>query len=269
MELDRVTLTGADDSIDPCELVSISKEFPFVEWGILVSRSHSFDGSYRFPSVQWVKDLMEEVENVNLGTRFGPRLQFSCHLCGSWVRDIFNDRMTLKEEWPWLLPNMGGIFQRVQLNFHAEKGYEVPKYASSLGETIGNCGVRNKQIIFQIDGVNDFLFHHAVNVGADAVPLFDMSGGAGIVPKQWPRPFSSSGYHGFAGGLGPDNLGAELDRIEKAAGNRRTWIDMETLIRSKGDAQFDLDKCLDVLNLTKGWLHAPGNDARGIPCIVG
>lgn len=32
MNLDRVTITGADDSVSPAELVDISAEFPFVEW---------------------------------------------------------------------------------------------------------------------------------------------------------------------------------------------------------------------------------------------
>ena len=34
--LQTVTLTGADDSVNPEDLIAISKEFPFVEWGILI-----------------------------------------------------------------------------------------------------------------------------------------------------------------------------------------------------------------------------------------
>jgi hypothetical protein len=45
--LERVTITGADDSTSIDEMLALSRRFPFVEWGILVSKRH--EGSYRFP----------------------------------------------------------------------------------------------------------------------------------------------------------------------------------------------------------------------------
>lgn len=50
--LERVTITGADDSTDISQLVELSQEFPFVEWGILVSRRS--EGGPRFPSREWI-----------------------------------------------------------------------------------------------------------------------------------------------------------------------------------------------------------------------
>ena len=41
MKLTKVTLTGADDFTDPKRLIEISREYPFVEWGILFSLKHS------------------------------------------------------------------------------------------------------------------------------------------------------------------------------------------------------------------------------------
>ena len=35
--LERITVTGADDLVDPAELCAIAADFPFVEWGILFS----------------------------------------------------------------------------------------------------------------------------------------------------------------------------------------------------------------------------------------
>ena len=37
MILDRVTITGADDSIHVEQLAELSQAYPYVEWGILVS----------------------------------------------------------------------------------------------------------------------------------------------------------------------------------------------------------------------------------------
>ena len=36
MKLNRVTLTGVDESVPQEELFGIAREFPFVEWGVLV-----------------------------------------------------------------------------------------------------------------------------------------------------------------------------------------------------------------------------------------
>ena len=268
MKLDRVTLTGADNSVEPHELLEISETFPFVEWGILVSRSSSFNGRPRFPSVQWVKCLMGDLSDRTLGTRFGPKFQFSCHICGAWVRDIFSESKRaaamIQDEWPWLLPRCSSgvvdtLFQRVQLNTHGQKGHKQP-----VKDILDGIGI-GRQVIFQFDGVNDGLFDAAASGGInhfteerlDVAPLFDMSGGAGIVPKEWPVPFEKHmrhpnvDYFGYAGGLGPNNLEAELHRIAQAAGDHRVWIDMETLIRSDDDELFDLDKCVAVLELVR------------------
>ena len=45
-------MTGADDSVDPKELFRISEKYPFVEWGILFSKSAT--GRYRYPSKEWI-----------------------------------------------------------------------------------------------------------------------------------------------------------------------------------------------------------------------
>ena len=48
MKLQYVTMTGADESVDPKALIELSKEFPFVEWGILIGSQSGM----RFPSVK-------------------------------------------------------------------------------------------------------------------------------------------------------------------------------------------------------------------------
>ena len=146
-------------------------------------------------------------------------------------------RAILDQSWPVSL----GAFARIQLNFHAESGYRAnPRLADVLP--------KGKQYIFQMDKVNDGLLPEALKQGIDAVPLFDTSGGAGAVPGEWPSAIDNL-YNGYAGGLGPDTLGAELPRIAKAAGDRTIWIDMEGRIRSADNQQFDLAKCRDVLDM--------------------
>lgn len=231
MILDRVTITGADDSILPVDLLPLSKDFPFVEWGILLSKKKA--GDPRFPSYKW----MTELARLTLG--WG---KFSGHLCGRWVRDLVLDGVHsfLDEQ-----PGIEQMFQRFQLNFHGEPHEEAREKFFHL------IGVDDRrQYIFQLDGVNNQLYreaHHTRPV-IDIVPLFDKSGGIGLTPEEWPEAEPGM-YNGYAGGLGPDNLEVEIQRIAKVAGNEHVWIDMETKVRSGDDKQFDLDKvrrCLEI-----------------------
>ena len=54
--IERVTFTGADDSVSPQALAEISKEFTFVEWGILMGPKTDV-GFPRFPSQSWISSL--------------------------------------------------------------------------------------------------------------------------------------------------------------------------------------------------------------------
>lgn len=78
--------------------------------------------------------------------------------------------------------------------------------------------------------------------------LVDASGGRGISPSQWIRPNTDSPV-GFAGGLGPGNIAAELPRIMEVA-TADWWIDMEGQIRSDDD-QFDVFKAIEVVRIAR------------------
>ena len=180
--VDRITATGADDSVFFEMLLRVTRESPLLEWGILVSKNAM--GSPRFPSQKWLDGMYHE----------HPKAQFSCHLCGTWVKELcFEGR---KDFMKVLQMN---LFQRIQLNFHAivhqinrERFIKALKMLPSY------------QFIFQLDDVNNSILDVALDAGINAVPLFDTSGGAGIVPKAWPEFVPKTGsrcYCGYAGGL--------------------------------------------------------------------
>lgn len=241
MSLDRVTITGADDSVNVKQLVDLFQEFPFVEWGILASSGRM--GSPRFPSAAWLNDLCETSFTHNY------KMQLSLHLCGKVVRQLLMGIDEIKER-ALLVP-----FQRIQLNFHGEGS---PCYPSNFFESLLAFG--DKQIIFQIDGARGNVYLESIlsrELGrrVDAVGLFDASGGAGVLPEKWPHPRYVLGsywnYHGYAGGLSPDNLAEQLPLINEVAFSCRFWIDVETGIRSDNDKVFDLDKVRRFLEIAK------------------
>ena len=239
MKLDRVTITGADESIEPKHLEEISTEYPFVEWGILISSKRTPVGYPRFPSWKWlggIRDLMTLHTDANKKND----IRWSAHLCGDIVRTL-----ATKAEWAFPLSLLDG-FQRIQLNFHGEE----LKFDNFFPEMLM---FHEKQFILQMDNVNDHILPIVRKRNIDAVPLFDGSHGAGILPGSWPKPIEGI-YNGYAGGLGPNNLKKQMDKIAEAAGDAHIWIDMETKIRSDNDKLFDLDKVTQCLDIAKDYI---------------
>lgn len=232
--IDRVTVTGADDSVNPDDLVKIFEEYPFVEFGILLSKK--WHGYKRFPSRAWLEKLH--------GLYQKEKIPLSGHLCGQFVRDFCLGENTFVHEY-----GFWEMFDRFQLNFHAEF-HATPHPGNFLW--VISAYSDSRQFIFQIDGVNDNLFELAKNNKNNmVVPLFDLSGGIGVLPEKWPEP---DGYCGYAGGLSPDNLTEQLRQIARVVGHGPIWIDAETHLRSQDDMLFDLIKVRRFLEVAKPWV---------------
>lgn len=226
MNITKVTMTGADDSINPEDLLSISERYPFVEWGILLSRNSQ--GKNRFPSKEW----MDRLSELNTESMF-----FSGHICGRYAKEMLMGNNILITE----VGAIWNLFQRIQINTHGQP-HKFDK------DSVANLKMLNKEIIFQYDGVNKPILDHAILHNVNCSTLFDMSHGNGVTPDQWPMPIEGVRC-GYAGGLSPDNVKDEIQLIETMVGDYHLWIDMETKIRSDSDKQFDLDKVVAVLDI--------------------
>ena len=235
MKINRVTMTGADDSIKAEMLEPLTARYPFVEWGVLLSRSS--EGRVRFPSRNWLG---------HFGDTYSQKWQLAGHLCGSWVRDlVLHGEMTCFVERPEFM----SYFPRIQLNFHGDRHEPHKLFWERLRVH------PDKQFIFQLDHINDDLLQRALEKKINAVAFFDISHGAGIVPESWPAPIPGV-YCGYAGGLGPENIRDQLKKLEQVVGDTTIWIDMESSLRSVaiGKNFFDLYKCEKVLEIVMPWI---------------
>lgn len=245
MPLSRVTMTGADDQNSIDEMVAISEEFPFVEWGILIGSS----AGPRFPSFDWIGSLAQRATQ--------KPLQLSLHICGQWLRDIKTNQPARLQEWlDWTL----GTFDRVQLNWHgeAQSGEVAEMLLRSFG-TLTRGGWWEPELIFQMDGVNNHIATYCMEGRFVVSGLFDRSHGAGVSPGEWP---ASSGHFpcGWAGGLGPHNLEAELPRIDAAAmAGLNYWVDMETHVHS-GASGLDMGKVRTCLGIAESFMTAAARE---------
>lgn len=234
MSINKVTITGADESVHPKDLLELSAEFPFVEWGILVS---SKEPRPRFPSAAWIDELGVLGKSHNI--------QLAGHICGNWTRNLVvhaNDAVFQEH------PEYIQYFPRIQLNFSPYDGN--PLFLNILKPF-------DNEFIIQMGDIGNAEKIALLNLGRDMKlklsVLFDRSGGRGIVPLKWPEPIYPFNP-GYAGGLGPETLLDQLPKISEMIGDRSGWIDMESKVRSDDDQQFDLEKVRKCLEISRDWV---------------
>ncbi len=213
MNLKCITLTGADDTISPLDLASISKDYPFVEWGILFSANKQ--GQNRYPSNSWLEKLDKSTNN------------FSAHLCGSYARNYLIGKDSISVDG----------FKRVQLNIS-------PYLNDSLDILKNTLSKINQEYIIQS---RDFHLEWATNLAKVSV-LLDKSGGRGLFNIEdllvKPNPNYPCGY---AGGLSINNLAFVMEKVSEIAENHPIWFDMESSLRT--DDVFDLKICVKILEI--------------------
>jgi hypothetical protein len=214
-----VTITGADDNVDPHELLNLTLSFPFVEWGILISPRRS--GTPRYPTNDWRRRFARIV---------GPHdPNVSAHYCGRLARELVAGTFPLFGLHP--------IFERVQINGFAPGNIEHIRRMERDVEFILQCGNMSRLPELVMD---------AVALGNTSI-LLDASGGRGVEAPTWARPTSTVKL-GYAGGIGPENVTSVLDALGDGA---PCWIDMESGVRTN-DA-FDIAKVRSVLEQVAAW----------------
>lgn len=235
MKLKFVTLTGADDNTDAAKMRQLSEKYHFAEWAILFSQAKA--GVARYPSHDWVEEALPNFYQCNM----------SAHLCGKWVDDALKGRITFLDD-----DDIFDAFGRVQLNMARERLQKTLDWKNQFWN-----GGFDKPIIlggpyqkYNIQIPTDTFMHRGVS------PLFDCSGGRGILAESWPAPplheYGKPIFCGYAGGLGPDNIEEELQKIESVVGDAEIWVDMESKLRNSKD-EFDLEKCEAVLVIASRW----------------
>lgn len=225
MDLRYVTITGADDLTPIEEMVELSLDFPFVEWGILLGS----EVKGRFPSKDWLNSFARAAENNFMNT--------ALHLCGPWVKRL------LAGEYIWtdISHNLLVAIDRVQINMGGKPQVSNVKMIDAV--RLGGI----YETIVQGDGVNDHLAYALTGNGIRTSILYDLSGGRGIFPTSWPRPDSYLPC-GYAGGISPDNMAQVLTDLGKVC-KQPFWIDMESGVRT--DNKLDLGKVRTVLTQAK------------------
>lgn len=91
--------------------------------------------------------------------------------------------------------------------------------------------------------------------------LFDASGGRGLAPKEWRGPIYKEHPMGYSGGISPDNVVENLNKINTVVPqNREIWIDAEGKLKSPQQLPdgtykdlFDVNKAREYVKRANAW----------------
>jgi hypothetical protein len=246
-QLRFVTLTGAGEKTNFARMVRLSERFPFTEWGVLYSPNRAGKEN-RYPSLEWLEKFANKAQKHSLN--------IALHLCDQGVKDVLatagihhNARTADMER----LMDLVRKFDRIQLNIRA-KAPDVD-LIERLVRNMSYLDTRPR-VILQWNSHNEPVCKELGHLGVPGVEFsVDSSGGRGLVCDQWPQldptVFRRPGY---AGGLGPDNIRAQLEALTELQAGRSFWVDMESKLRDEQDG-FSLDRCEDVLLQTETVLN--------------
>jgi hypothetical protein len=175
MKIRLCTFTGADDAVDPVDLASLSRSYPFVEWAVSYDPSRA--GQARYPSAAWVSGFLETCGSAHK----------AMHLSGAGLSEFVAGNTAVLE----YVQN----FQRVELNLD----YEMDRTVENIFALIEQLKkFPAKEFILGLNHDTKHLLPRFADVNLSV--LFDSSGGTGKKPEIWPKPLK--GYEcGYAGGI--------------------------------------------------------------------
>ncbi|MBR6408877.1 MAG: hypothetical protein IKS23_01360 [Alphaproteobacteria bacterium] len=227
MQLNTIVCSGINEKNEIDEAVAFIKKYPSVEFGIQCSPKKAGFGTARY---EWLKKLCLKLDEEKIKGRV------ALHLNEGFVISFCEGK--IPDEVEKLLRESDAI-GRLQLNFKIGRevfdGKKVPdinKLSKSIDEVYGH------QIIVSASEANLAFIQKMHYQGIKFDALFDDSFGEGILPKSRKAPLFDDVFQGYAGGISPENVAGELEKIRKVARND-VFIDAEGKLKENGAFSFE------------------------------
>ncbi|MBP1532071.1 MAG: hypothetical protein ILA52_01050 [Alphaproteobacteria bacterium] len=244
MKLKFVTCSGANEYTSIKEMLKLSWDYPQIEFGIQVCGAKGGAGSSRR---DWLIKLMRTV------SRFDDDMlpNLALHINKDWVESC--GAGICPEDLTFLLMaynyRYNKIFKRVQLNFKI--GRDKWPDMQSLEKIMNSY---SQEFILSYNESNADYINEMKNRGkARFVCLYDDSHGEGIIPEKRKSPAFDDVEQGYAGGLSPDNVVQELEKINLVVPEKTSiWIDAEGKLKGE-DGHLSIDKCREFVDKALTW----------------
>ncbi len=226
MFLKTIVCSGINEKNDIDEAVRFLKNYPCVEFGVQCSPKKA---AYQTPRFEWLQELTAKLNEQKIKNRI------ALHLNEGFVVSFCEEK--IPSEIDELLKN-GDAIGRLQLNFKIGRETFNGKVAPDF-EKLQNAvySVSSHSIILSASQTNLPFIQMAHHRGMKFDVLFDDSFGEGILPDAQKPPLFEDAFQGYAGGLSPENITQELDKIGKVA-KSTVFIDAEGKLKENGSFSF-------------------------------
>lgn len=221
MKLRYITCSDPREYNSIKSIISLAR-LPHAEIAV---QCHPSQMSKGMPRNIWFNELLHEINQTS-------RISLAIHINNEWANDICTRGIIPDIILDWLKiekQHNKPLIKRVQLN--------MSKNTADNINTDALRGVsydfRHTEFIFQYNDKTKDAIEKLHKSYARFSILFDASGGNGISPQNWQKPPYENHPIGYSGGISPDNVIRNLDKINAVAGDREIWIDAEGKLKSQ------------------------------------
>ncbi len=246
MILNYVTCSGTNEFTDIRELIDLMQEYPLGEIAVQVSEKQSPAGGAR---IEWVRELSAYLKDNGLS------INAALHINRRWVEELCRGIVVPELQELIDLQDVDGLplFRRLQLNFKLGRD----DVHADCDETLIMLQHQIKRrFILSYNESNERLIRQLYLLGLRFDCLFDASFGAGVLPDTRRAPVFSDILQGYAGGITPDNVRIELDKIANAVTNAaflgNIYIDAQKGLEDE-QTHLSLEKCRRYLFNATYW----------------
>ena len=262
MQLRYITCSDPREFNDIREIIALGKISPRVEIAV---QAHPSKMSNGMPRNEWFRELLQYVLFDKLD------IKLAVHVNREWCDEIcrtgkipedLKDFFDLRHD----TNKCSTLIRRWQLNMPIDTANNINIHA--LSKLIDQYP--EKRFIFQYNENTKNAVNKLYNAKVRFSVLYDASGGRGISPQLWNAPLYSNVPQGYSGGLSPENIADNLDKIAVCTqrpsarydmhnnvvhemGERHDiWIDAEGKLKT--DDKFDIARARQYILNAENWL---------------
>lgn len=242
MGVTAISLTGWDNTIEPAETVGFMAQRPGAIMGIHFSEERR--GGKRHPNRSWVQEFVRLARRQPVDVV--RHMRVDAHMGNRWSLDIAQGKMDVLEQ--EVDPT---VFRRIQLNHLGRAQPEQLLEGAEKRKDFTFVVSRSRASAAFCAGMDALL--QTYKGPAKIAYLYDDSWGKGVVPEEWPKvlPHAACGY---AGGLGPENLSEQIEKLLALNPDANFWVDMESKLRNEHDI-FQIEKAIACYDIAQPYLR--------------
>ena len=246
MKLRYITCSDPREDIPVESILNFSEKYPMSEIGV---QAHVGPMSEKKPRNIWFSELVKAAKDLRCAPNIALHVNYLwCdYMCLGKIPSELSGWVSARNK-----NTREPVIKRIQLN---------------IGDWTFSFNARNLAKMIKRHSAQEFILpwnpktanqiQELKQTGAKFSLLFDGSYGAGKEPEKWQGPVYKDIPNGYAGGLGPDNVAGNLDKINQILPeNYETWIDAEGKLRDyKTTGSFTLELAEKYMQNAIAWYN--------------